>query len=679
MQFVNNRVSETLAKIFSEDIQYQRGNYYFFLAKVDPWNGSETFDPIVDDRSINEKEARDSMVFAKKIRSSDVSLATRRINWESGVTYSKWDHTKIMKGLDFYVLTDEMNVYKCLDNYGNSPSTVKPTGKNINSVRLPDGYIWKYMYSIPRSKQRRFLGQDVMPIQRSLGDSFYEKGSISSVTILNGGSGYADTALTTLTISGPTVGNGAVLDLIVTAGVVTAVNVINGGSGYTHGARVKINTTSGTGAIVDLTIANGVITSATVINGGTNYLVSDTAIAEVGGAKAYVKLDFYTGSIKEVVISDPGIGYAVAPSVIVSSIGSIGTGLLPGNSSAVCEAFIQNGSVNFIRIVDPGIGYPLDTSTIIDVKGNGTGAVLRPIVIDGKIVDVVVENQGSGYNEVVLTAIGTGSGAQLTAILNTESVDNDEQKIVENLAEFGSIFSIEVTNGGTGYSPNTFANITGDGTGATCTVVRNSWGSISRIEVNNFGSGYSYGSISIVDPDALGSGAQAYIILPPNNGHGYDAVKELYSDTVVLNSVLRNDLVSDNIPQDYRIFGIIRNPLDIISGRAFRLQEELMAYKVRMLNADGLSIDETLTFQDRYKFTVIHISGNDVYLLPRFNKGPIPIGRIESDSSVEYLISDVINLPAMDKYTGDVISITRTNPFSFNDAQGVVIKTTIEF
>ena len=55
------------------------------------------------------------------------------------------------------VITDEYNVYKCLDNNNNAISTYKPIGTVVDPVIMPDGYMWKYLYSIPIALRNKFL------------------------------------------------------------------------------------------------------------------------------------------------------------------------------------------------------------------------------------------------------------------------------------------------------------------------------------------------------------------------------------------------------------------------------------------------------------------------------------------------------------------------------------------
>ena len=88
----------------------------------------------------------DDLLAAKKITSSDVTFAIPRRNWTTGTTYDIYRHeygdritgtttaqtansgATTLHDSSFYVLTTARNVYKCLDNDGNTASTVEPTG-----------------------------------------------------------------------------------------------------------------------------------------------------------------------------------------------------------------------------------------------------------------------------------------------------------------------------------------------------------------------------------------------------------------------------------------------------------------------------------------------------------------------------------------------------------------------
>jgi hypothetical protein len=73
--------------------------------------------------------------------------------------------TQKLENAVFYVVTDEYNVYQCLDNDNNTPSTVKPTGTTVDAIQTSDGYIWKFLYTIPIALRNKFF-QSYMPCDR---------------------------------------------------------------------------------------------------------------------------------------------------------------------------------------------------------------------------------------------------------------------------------------------------------------------------------------------------------------------------------------------------------------------------------------------------------------------------------------------------------------------------------
>ena len=84
-----------------------------------------------------------------------------RKNWTNNTSYFL-RHTIIptLFSQDFYVMTDDYNVYKCLSNNDTTSggivgttSTVKPTGTGTSIISTADGYKWKFMYQISDSTQ----------------------------------------------------------------------------------------------------------------------------------------------------------------------------------------------------------------------------------------------------------------------------------------------------------------------------------------------------------------------------------------------------------------------------------------------------------------------------------------------------------------------------------------------
>ena len=218
----------------------------------------------------------DDLLAAKKITSSDVTFAIPRRNWTTGTTYDIYRHdygeritgtttnqtansgATTLHDASFYVLTAARNVYKVLDNDGNTASTVEPTGTSTAILSTADGYKWKYMYTLSASEQANFLSTDFMAVTtNSTVASAAVDGAINIVKIKTAGSGGADGTHTNIDIRGD--GTGGKVSVTVTSGAVTAVTVTTPGTGYTfatisNAQIVAAGATSLTGAELDVII-----------------------------------------------------------------------------------------------------------------------------------------------------------------------------------------------------------------------------------------------------------------------------------------------------------------------------------------------------------------------------------------------------------------------------------------
>jgi hypothetical protein len=180
------------------------------------------------------------MYAAKRITTADVTHAVPRYDWTSGTVYDQYDDqdTNLLED-DFYVITEDFNVYKCLFNAGATASTTKPTGVSTSPFTAADGYIWKYMYTVTTAKALKFLTNDYMSVQTLAGDDGTDQydvqqaavdGGIHVVKVTSGGSGYGSAPAVTITGDG----TGATANSTITAGVVTAVTITAAGTGYTR-------------------------------------------------------------------------------------------------------------------------------------------------------------------------------------------------------------------------------------------------------------------------------------------------------------------------------------------------------------------------------------------------------------------------------------------------------------
>ena len=223
------------------------------------YEGTETAPSTPGDSVLNEFKKFDDLLAAKKITGSDISFCIPRRNWTTGTTYDiyRHDYEEFITGSTttrqtansgattlfdstFYVLTADRNVYKCLDNDGDTASTVEPTGTGTSIITTGDGYKWKYMYTLSAAQQANFLSTDFMAVAtNSTVAAAAVDGALDTVRIKTAGSSYTVSGggtsgtITAVPIRGD--GSGGICSVVLTSGAVTAVTVTTAGTGYTSG------------------------------------------------------------------------------------------------------------------------------------------------------------------------------------------------------------------------------------------------------------------------------------------------------------------------------------------------------------------------------------------------------------------------------------------------------------
>lgn len=218
---------------------------YMYVGGVVPF--ADEFNPPTpqnDTANIEFVPWRDS-IGAKRVQSSDVVHVVDRYDWTTGTVYDMYDDidTNLLDD-DFYVMTDEYNVYKCLYNNNGGSSTTKPTGTSTTPFTTADGYIWKYMYTITTSDALKFLTNEYMPVRtNSTVQAAAVSGGIHVVKLISGGTTYGSAP--SVEIVGD--GSGATATAQVSGGAVVSITITNPGTGYTT-ATVSFSGGGGSGA-----------------------------------------------------------------------------------------------------------------------------------------------------------------------------------------------------------------------------------------------------------------------------------------------------------------------------------------------------------------------------------------------------------------------------------------------
>lgn len=144
-------------------------NYYLFVGRAVQHEDntsttiieSDVIPPSVSEVARNVYDTFRNIIFIKRINAGNIRIVVPRVDWTRGTIYTAYSETTDMAGKTFYVMTNEYNVYKCLA--ANGTSNVMPTGRASNSIRTSDGYVWKYIYTVPE-EYLGFLTLEYMPI-----------------------------------------------------------------------------------------------------------------------------------------------------------------------------------------------------------------------------------------------------------------------------------------------------------------------------------------------------------------------------------------------------------------------------------------------------------------------------------------------------------------------------------
>jgi len=353
-QFIEafEEVSFTSGAAVTDNSGLLNSNMYLFIGKVTGWSDDAAPPTPTDSTANTHYENWRDMIAAKKVSPTDVSHAIPRKNWTNNTSYFAYtDTTSTLFSQDFYVMTGDYNVYKCLSNSETnstgtiaSTSTTKPTGTGTSIISTADGYKWKFMYQISASDALKFVTPNYIPVDKVRRSNGYlantfdnspaqvqfdvetaaaasgggngaievvhlttqglqylgDTGNVEGVTnttvvTINGASLSADDCIVNSDIyftSGDASGQGGTItDYNGTTKVVTfspAITEPTAESGYVIGPKIVI-IGDGQGANVRCTVnAAGAINATAVISGGNNYSnATITVLSNASQANSY--------------------------------------------------------------------------------------------------------------------------------------------------------------------------------------------------------------------------------------------------------------------------------------------------------------------------------------------------------------------------------------------------------
>lgn len=214
----------------------KNSNYYVTIGRVEDWD--KGFDLVPTNTLNTYRSLWDNMIGGKAIQENRISLVIPKIEWVQGMIYAMYDdNDSDLYNKNFYVMTDDRNIYKCLFNNNGGPSNIKPTGTGISSIELSDGYVWKFMSTISLDDLAKFDVDNYIPVTDTpLQDSNQEivmkaavAGTIDTIKVDDGGLGYINPIIN---ISGD--GEGATAQAIMNGTSIDKIKILTPGKNYTH-------------------------------------------------------------------------------------------------------------------------------------------------------------------------------------------------------------------------------------------------------------------------------------------------------------------------------------------------------------------------------------------------------------------------------------------------------------
>ena len=358
---INNSFRKYQADNFIDS--FSSNNIYLAIGKNDPWSGasageyvettpSDTSIPVPIDTTVSSFLHYGDLIAMKKIPTSSISHVLKRVDWTSGTVYVEYNHLQDdMIDQDFFVFTEDFNVYKCISNNGGVPSTVKPTSDSVDIIETADGYRWKFMYEVQQADVLKYVTTDWIPVKYLTADDSTAQWNVQQNAV-----------------------DGSLEHIDVTAG---------GAGYYSNTGTAQSGNTS-----TKIQLAANASSTDDYYNNMTVYITSGA------GAGELKTITDYDGTTKEATVdtvwtTTPTITsvYQVMPAVSITST--------TGSGAIYRVSAVTAGAITKVTSVNKGANYRDATATV--TSGAGSSCILTPLVspVNGHGKDAVTELGGA--------------------------------------------------------------------------------------------------------------------------------------------------------------------------------------------------------------------------------------------------------------------------------------------
>jgi hypothetical protein len=358
--YIKASLERSYAESFLKELERNENQYFFFVAKSTPWT-NDTSPPVYSDTDSSEYDVMNNIIAYKKLSPEKILFALPRYTWQSGTIYDEYKDTVELFDADdpkqFYVVTDDNNVYKCLKS-GSGTSTVKPTQTFTEQFTGSDGYTWKYLATV-REGDLPYELTDYLPIN------------------------YATLSTDTETT------NQYNAQLTSVAGSLTRVEVSNFGTGVSWGVYSKTiaRTASSGAAVIDISFYDRVTNTLTVTDPPSIAKFTGTSNEYVGYVVRVEKCERNPATVNN---------YG-----IIKSVSGIGTNTL--------TIVLENDVIPFYVEASNG-GFITSVEILPHVKftGNGKGAYGFVSTNNSKQITAFnLVGKGKDYSKIECTVVSS--------------------------------------------------------------------------------------------------------------------------------------------------------------------------------------------------------------------------------------------------------------------------------
>ena len=429
--------------------------YNFALARTTSWSDeSLPEEPYDSQKYLN--EFRNNILFTQKVNPPDVCHLIPRKDWTTGTIYDPYDDdysstnpaqsgATTLAAAEFYVLTSDDRVYKCIDNRDNTTlevveSTVEPNETSTDIFGTDDGYKWKFMFQLAEADKTKFLDAGHIPVRKLTTDSPQDgatTGLISAINRTDSGSGY--TGIPTVIINGD--GTGASATAIMDgSGGVDRIDVSTPGLGYSF-AFITFNGGGGSGAEASVQLGDsdpdstalqravedaarpGTIERILITDGGRDYVAGDTFVKIVGDsvetanqATATVTIAEGTGAITAVEMVNVGRGYTYADITFVNSAGEENSLATRASARAVISPIKGHGSNPVTELFSTTVGV------VVSLEDNDN----KDLIVNNDFRQIGLIKNMFNFDEDAIWRDATGTASYIINVTDSSPYSIDD-------------------------------------------------------------------------------------------------------------------------------------------------------------------------------------------------------------------------------------------------------------